>query len=119
MRKLKNLFVLFLFAVASLTSCSDTHDEKGYVIEKNHREPYNTVMVTMVYTGKTLIPITYIIHHSETWSLELRDEVEGEYVYNTVYLKNTEVWNKVSVGDYFIWDEETCFDCEPTTKERQ
>ena len=117
---MKRLKSLFLVIGLLLTSCGNkVHNEKGYVIEKNHREPYYTTMVTMVYTGKTLIPITYIIYHAESWSLDLRDEDDGKYKEYTVYLKDSEVWEQINIGDYFVWDEETCYDCEPTTKERQ
>lgn len=101
-----------------LTGCSKAHNEKGYVIEKNHRDAYNTMMITTVYTGKTLVTIPYIIHHAESWSLELRDEDEGKYKDYTVYLKDSKIWEQINIGDYFVWDEETCWDCEPTTRER-
>lgn len=116
---MKRLKSLFLVIGLLLTSCGNkVHNERGYVVEKNHREPYNTIMVTTIYTGKVLIPVTYVIHHSETWSLDLRDEVEGEYKNYVVYLRDSSIWEQINVGDYFIWDEETCWDCEPTTRER-
>ena len=108
-----------IFSCLLMVSCSSEHNERGYVIQKNHTEAYNTLMTTFVYSGKTLIPITHVIHHAESWSLNLRDEVQGNYKYYTVYLKDTEVWNTIQVGDYFIWDTTTCYDCEPTTRERQ
>ena len=114
MKKLKLLFLPLLL----LTSCDKTHNERGYVIEKNHRAAYTTTMTTMVYTGKVTVPIIYTIYHAESWFLDLRDEVEGNYKYYTVYLKDSDIWEQIQVGDYFVWDEETCYDCEPTTRER-
>ena len=116
---MKKLKLMLLTGLLLLTSCSNKHNERGYVIEKNHRAAYTTTMTTMVYTGKVMVPIIYTIYHAESWSLDLRDEVEGKYKEYTVYLKDEEVWNQINIGDYFVWDEETCYDCEPTTRERQ
>ena len=116
---MKKLRLLFLIPMLLLTACGDSHHERGYVVEKNHRDAYNTTMITCVYTGKTIIPVTHIIHHAETWSLDLRDEVEGKYHEYVVYLKDSSIWEEINVGDYFIWDEKTCYDCEPTTRERK
>ena len=115
MKLLKKLFILISL---SLCSCTNTHNERGYVIEKNHRDAYNTVQFIHVYNGKTTMLIPYTIHHHETWSLDLRDENEGKYKNYTVYLKDSSVWEEIQIGDYFVWDEDTCFDCEPTTRTR-
>ena len=114
---LKKLKILLSTLPLLLTSCS-SHKEKGYVIAKNHREPFYTTMVTMVYTGNTFIPITYLIYYAESWSLDLDEDKDGDRDY-TVYLKDAEYWESIKIGDYFSWETETCYDCEQTTKERQ
>ena len=116
---MKILKLLLVLSSTILIACSNSHNEKGYVVQKNHKDPYITTMISFIYTGKSMIPVTHIIYHKESWSLDLRDEINGTYEYYLVYLKNEEIWNQISVGDYFIWDENFCLDCEPTTEERQ
>lgn len=88
-------------------------------MKKNHNDSWNQPIIVTVYNGKTIMSIPYIIHHPESWSLDLRDEDQGKYKEYTVYLKDEKVWQEIKVGDYFVWNEDVCFDCEPTTKERQ
>lgn len=68
-----------IFSCLLTVSCSSEHNERGYVIKKNHTPAYTTTMTTMFYTGKVMVPIIYIVYHDESWSLNLRDEVQGNY----------------------------------------
>ena len=114
---LNKLKLLLLTIPLLLTSCS-SHNEKGYVIAKNHREPFYTTMVTFIYVNKVMVPITYLIYHAESWSLDLDENRDNKRDY-TVYLKDIDLWESIEIGDYFSWETETCYDCEQTTKEKQ
>lgn len=114
---IKKLKTLLLTLSLLLCGCS-SHNEKGYVIEKNHKDAYNTIWIQYIYVNKTMIPITYIIHHAESWTLDLDEDQDGKRDY-TVYLKDKDYWESIKIGDYFSWESETCYECEQTTKEKQ
>ena len=114
---LNRLKLFLILPLMLLTSCS-YHNEKGYVIDKNYKPAYNTTMISMIYTGKVMIPVTYIIHHAESWTLDLDEDKDGKRDY-IVYLKDKDYWESIEIGDYFSWEGTTCYDCEQTTRERQ
>ena len=118
MKKLIKLIKMFILTSTLLLAGCNNKDAKGYVIEKNHRDPFHTTLITFIHVNKTMIPVTYLIYHAESWSLELDEDQDGDRDY-TVYLKDPEQWETIEIGDYFCWDCETCYECEQTTKERQ
>lgn len=118
MKKAAKTLLALPLAILALASCETVHNERGYVIDKTHRAAYYTYYTTLVYNGKSYTYIRWIIHHAESWSLDLRDEDAGEWKYYTVYLRDPDVWEQVEIGDYFVWDTSICFDCEPTTRTR-
>lgn len=104
------IFLLIVIVVVLAVGESEPEITEGRVIHKEYHEEYNTVimMPIVVSTGKTsttsMIPIWQ--HHPATWEIviEAFDE-ESNRVEENFYV-NESVYNEVSIGDFFRFDED-------------
>ena len=85
---------------------------------------YTTIIpiTTYIYNGKTMTPIItmYARTYPDRWYVQVReyDEENQKYIYNDCYVtENT--YNSLKIGDWFVFDEDYCFEEEPYTQEKQ
>lgn len=118
----KILLVGVLILALLLCSCSNKITE-GEIYEKEFK-PEDTQLVpitTFIYTGKVSVPIIhyYRRHYPDRYIVRIRqyNEEENTFLYNEYYV-DAETYNKVNIGDWFIYDEAFCIENEPYTQEK-
>ena len=123
---MKAYIILFLCFVSFITSCSPRISE-GEIINKQFSPAYTQILVLPVflYTGKTstVIFLPMFIAHPDSYRINIKAFNDNEWKERTLYLSK-EVYEKVSIGDWFITDCECktskdCSDQEPQVVKRR
>lgn len=115
------LTILLLF---SFTGCSKQEPFEGEICKLEYQPAYTTTTLIpiIISNGKTTttILVPYIFYYPDRWYVQVREYV-GEYeefVYHECWVTE-EVFNSLSVGDWFVYNEDYCFPDEPCEKIRQ
>lgn len=102
--------------VFGLYGCS-TNITSGEVVDKTFTPAHvQTVIVpTHISNGKTsttiMVPYTY--YYSDTWRIKIQQYTEEDGYLTATYRVTEDVYNTVSIGDQFEWNE----DMEPQNPE--
>lgn len=121
-KKLLCVIVAFLLFVC-LCGCSNKSFE-GEVCELRFEEEYTTIILlpTNVYNGKTMQTwlIPYVRTYPDRWYVRVRtfNTEKQNYEYNECYVTH-EVYDTLKIGDWFVYNEDYCFDSEPYTQQRK
>lgn len=98
MKKKLSLLFLIIFLSVILVSCGRL--TSGVVTDKRHKP--EDVYITFMYINDTMIPITNV--DSESWSLEIEGEFEGNTIREWVSVDKKD-YNKYDIGDMFEVNE--------------
>lgn len=116
------LALLLVVLALSFTACEPTYFE-GEVCELEFKEAYTTTTVIpiTIYNGKTtsIIMVPYVYHYPDRWFVKVKsfDEEKQKFIYNSCYVTK-ECFETLKIGDWFVYNEDYCFDEEPCIKER-
>lgn len=113
---------LFLFVlIFSFVACDDTSCE-GEVIKKEFLEEHSEVrlMPVTIFNGKTttIMMIPYSFHYPNRWRITVKWYSDGEFHTREIYVTE-ECYNKVTIGDWFVYDKDFCTYTEPCEKNRE
>lgn len=123
MKKILSIFLVLFIPFFVLCGCGDKHFE-GEICHLEYKEEYSEEITktTFVWTGKFGVPIytDYIRTYPDRWYVEVRsfNKEKQKYEYNDCYVTK-ECFEKLKIGDWFVYDESYCFSKEPYTEVRK
>lgn len=123
MKHIKKLILVAVLLLALLLCSCATKITEGEIYEKEFKAEETQLLpiTTFIYTGKVAIPVTHFYnrHYPDRYIVRIRqyNEEENTYLYNEYYV-NKETFDKVNIGDWFIFDENFCIENEPYTQEK-
>lgn len=105
-----------------LSGCGSKLRE-GEVYDKSFTPAYTQLMMMpmSISNGKSIstILIPFYVHHPDTWSVSIKEFREKDETWVTAtYWVNQTVYDSVNIGDQFKYDENTCLEEAPYTRER-
>lgn len=123
MKHIKKLILVGVLLLALLLCSCETEITEGEIYEKEFKAEDTQLIpiTTFIYTGKTSIPVTtfYNRHYPDRYIVRIRQysEEKNTFLYNEYYV-DKETFDKVNIGDWFIFDEAFCLENEPYTQEK-
>lgn len=123
MKRIKKILLVGVMLLSLLLCSCGNKITEGEIYEKQFKpEETITMFIPMtVYTGKTTITniIPVIRHYPDRYIVRIRqyNEEENTFLYNEYYI-DAETYNKVNIGDWFIYDKNFCLENEPYTQEK-
>lgn len=113
--------LLLLILVVSFAGCDDDPCE-GEIIKKEFLEEHTEVrtITTFIYTGKVCIPVVrpYSYHYPDRWKVTIQWYSEGKFHTREIWVTE-ECYNKVTIGDWFVYDKNFCSYTEPCEKSKE
>lgn len=123
MKKIFLLIMILIIPILFLCSCSKDKYFEGTIVHLEYKES-TTEEITRyqsIWTGKfaVVIPKHYIRTYPDRYYINVKvfDEKKQKYKYYECYVTK-EYFEKLKIGDWFIYDNTYCFDKEPFTEER-
>lgn len=123
MKRFKNILLVGVLLLALLLCSCGSEITEGEIYEKEFKpkETQTIVIPMVVSTGNTVVTsvIPVIRHYPDRYIVRIRqyNEEENTFLYNEYYI-DAESYNKVNIGDWFIYDEAFCLENEPYTQEK-
>lgn len=122
------IFVLFVLAcgwlIFTVLISGSSQVSEGEVYQKEFRPAYTTTVWTPITTSNgensttVLFPFTY--NYPDRWVVFIKAYNSEKDSWDTEdYYISQEVYDHISVGDYFVYDREFHLREEPHTKERK
>jgi hypothetical protein len=123
MKRIKTILLVGVLLLALLLCSCGKEITEGEIYEKEFK-PEDTQLIpitTIISTGKVTVPVIhyYYRHYPDRYIVRIRqyNEEENTFLYNEYYV-DAEIYNKINIGDWFIYDEDFCLKDEPYTQEK-
>lgn len=125
-KKIISIILVLILPVILFCGCSNSKSDKGFegeicVLEFKEEYTTRTPITTIIWTGKTAVPITtwYVRTYPDRWYVKVRrfNTDKQEYEYDECYVTK-ECFDKLKIGDWFIYNSDYCFDEEPYTQKK-
>lgn len=114
-------FIFVLILIFLLSACSHKITS-GEVCDKEYREAHTTISIypLIILNGKTIttIMVPYTVYYPERWVIFITSFENGEWITEDFFVSEA-VYNSISIGDMFEYDENRGdLTEEPYTKEK-
>lgn len=93
--------ILTIVLLIGLLSCHKLHN--GNIVEKDYHPSFYTFILIPISTGKSTIFISQPVYYPESWSIDVKGEVNKEIRTETYYVSNSE-YNSLNIGDFICVD---------------
>ena len=122
--KVKIITVLLLFVtIFSFYACKKDIYFEGEICDLQFQEEYTMTLLLPVniYTGKThsVILVPYIRRYPDRYYVKTKtyNEEKENYEYNECYVTK-DCFEKLEIGQWFVYDKTYCFEEEPYIQEK-
>ena len=122
-KKLISLLLVLVMPMLVLCGCGEKNFE-GEICHLEYKEAYTTTVIIPItmYNGKstTVICVPYIRTYPDRWYVKVRrfNNDKQDYEYDDCYVTE-ECYNKLNMGDWFVYNSDYCFDEEPYTQVKE
>lgn len=121
MKKVLSLVIMICIIIVCFSGCVNKDINEGIIISKEFTPAHSEIimMPMVVSNGKSTstVIVPYIYYYNDKWEITIQGVANGEIVKETYRVKE-EVYEKVSLGDNFKFEESMNPESKEYTKEK-
>ena len=112
------VIILALIICLTLFGCR-VGTVRGEVYEKEIKDAHNEQIMVPIFKndgrGEYVTYKIYIRYYQEEYLVKIRkfDKSQNTYIYNVLYYKDISDYDKVEIGDWVEYSNDTCYNSEP------